>query len=303
MYLNKAEDQYLEILQKILLHGQSVNKEDERTGTGTRKLHNWFFQHDMSQGFPAITSKELKWEPVVGELIAFLEGSNNAARFRQLGCNIWNNNANKHPPKETGRRNEWLDSSYREGEDHLGRIYGVQARDWRSPTGVKVDQLLNLYNSLKKNPMDRRMFVTHANPGEQHLMALPPCHMFYQVGVMPQTKTIDLTWYQRSCDMFLGVPFNIASYGLILEILAKATGYKAGVLSGTLFDVHIYNNHVEQVKELVNRQPWGLPKLEIEGIDENSNLIEMIDNKELSPAMFKLKNYICHPEIKAPMAI
>lgn len=299
----KSELQYMEALQEILVNGEDVPASNERTGTGTKKLHSWFFQHYMDEGFPAMTTKKLQWKPLVGELIAFLEGSDDAARFRELGCNIWNANANQHPAVSTGRSNTWLNNPNRRGEDHLGRIYGVQARRWQRPDGGYVDQLANMLDGLMNDPMSRRLFVTHANPGEQDQMALPPCHTFYQVGVMPETKTIDLMWYQRSCDMFLGVPFNIASYALKLEILAAVTGYKAGTLSGCMFDVHIYKNHIDQVQEQLSRKPYEFPELEITGLDTNSDLLAMLDNKEVHPDMFKLRGYNHHEAIPGLMAI
>lgn len=300
---SKVEEHYLLSLLNIKQLGQRVPPANERTGTGVRKLHNIVLSHDMSAGFPALTTKKLFWKPCVGELIAFLEGSDDAARFRELGCNIWNANANEHPDGSTGRRNAWLDNPNRKGDDDLGRVYGVQARDFRGAGGQSVDQLANMVSELLNNPYSRRMFVTHANPAEQDTMALPPCHMFYQIGVMPDTKTLDLTWYQRSADMFLGVPFNLASYGLLLEILAKVSGYKAGKLTGFLFDAHIYDNHHEQVDTQLKRSGCALPRLDIKGLEKGSDLLGLIESKSLSPENFSLIDYIHEPAIKAEMAI
>lgn len=301
--MSSIEQQYLSTLSRILTKGQAVPAENERTGTGTIKEHNVVLTHDMSTGFPALTTKRLYWPAVVGELIAFMEGSTDAKRFRELGCGIWDANANKHPNESLNRRNAWLDNPNRKGVDDLGRVYGAQARDFRGLRGNTVDQLATMLSELLNNPYSRRMFVTHANPAEQDLMALPPCHMFYQIGVMPETKTLDLTWYQRSADMFLGVPFNLASYGLLLSIIAKASGYKPGILTGVLFDAHIYEDHRDQVKEQLGNSMSTLPSLEISGIEKGSDLIDMFDNQRVLPKSFELINYVHAPAIKAKMAI
>jgi thymidylate synthase len=277
---------------------------------------------DLRDGFPAVTTKQLAFKAVKGELIGFLRGYDNAADFRNLECNIWDKNAND--PGKEGSPNAWLTNANRKGEDDLGRIYGVQWRNWRGkaigvradPIGrigsqimfnseieyVYIDQVQDVLNKLKNNPTDRRMIINAWRPDEFMHMALPPCHVLYQFLADTKNKVLHLCMYQRSCDMFLGVPFNIASASLFLSIMAKLSGFTAGTFTHFLADAHIYVNHLDQVKEQLSRTPYELPKLEITMPDTNP-LVETDWAFKIQPEHFNLVNYQRHPTIKAEMAV
>jgi thymidylate synthase len=293
---------------------------ENRTGVKTRKIFGCQMRFNMADGFPATTTKKLAFNTVKGELIGFIQGLDNAADFRELGVNIWDANANDNE--------DWLRSGEREGEDDLGRIYGVQWRDWRCPpykrngrhiggTRIWIDQLQNAVEGIidtVTNPSDpraRRLIVTAWNPAEIGQMALPPCHMFFQYNVRPTQKNpnskpyLDLLMYQRSCDMFLGVPFNIASYSLLLHMTAQLTGTVAGDFVHILGDSHIYHNHFDQVEELLSREPLPPPKLWL-----NPNVVPVLPGPDLECALeqfdmedIKLVDYDHHGTIKAEMAV
>lgn len=287
--------EYHTLLANVLANGV---KQKDRTGVGTRMLPGAMCKYAMADGFPAITTKKLAFNQVKGELIGFLQGSDNAADFRALGCNIWDQNANENE--------EWVMSSYRKGLDDLGRIYGVQWRDWRA-YGFSVDQVEKAIQTIRTNPYSRRIIISGWNPAELHEMALPPCHVLYQFIVEQETKKLHLCMYQRSCDMFLGVPFNIASASLLLHIIAYMTGYTAGTFTHMMADVHIYENHIEQVRELLNRQEYPSPQLRLDFTALEEYHFKMDGVKEalmmLKPTWFSLENYVSHEAIKAPMAV
>jgi len=296
---HSGEYQYLELLDKILKEG--TNKEN-RTGVDTRAIFGQTMRFDMSEGFPALTTKKLFWVPVVGELLGFLAGYDSAADFRKLGCKIWDANANENQ--------WWLNNPHRTGEDHLGRIYGVQWRRWQGVDGSFYDQIKDVIDKIKNNPTDRRMVVTAWNPAEVAQMALPPCHMFFQFYVAD--GKLSMSMYQRSCDTFLGVPFNIASYSLLLHLVAHVTKLEPGEFVHILGDTHIYHNHFEQVKEQLQREPFPAPSLwispEIKDIDDfHKAVTEAIDAGETPTdaiaKVIRLENYKHHPAIKAPMAV
>jgi len=271
--------QYLEALQQVLNHG--IDRSD-RTGVGTRALFGMQMRYNMSEGFPAVTTKKLAVKSMTAELLWFISGSQRVKDLQQLGSHIWDANANA---------DYWKPKAEFEGD--LGRIYGVQWRSWRDPNGNEVDQLKQVIEQIKNKPYSRRHVVTAWNPGELDQMALPPCHIFFQFFVAD--GKLSLQMYQRSCDMFLGVPFNIASYSLLLHMVAQVTNLEPGEFVHTLGDAHIYHNHFDQVKEQLSREPYPLPQLELNP--------DIKDIDDFSMDDIALKNYQHHPAIKAPMAV
>ena len=282
--------QYLNLLQQVLNEG---TWQSNRTGIATKRIDGAMLQFDMAKGFPAVTTKKLAFNAVKGELIGFIRGVTNAAQFRQLGCKVWDQNANEN--------DAWLANPARCGHDDLGRVYGAQWRDWIGPYTTKhIDQLANAIFEVEHNPTSRRIIVTAWNPGELDVMALPPCHMMFQLLVDLENNKLSMCMYQRSCDLFLGIPFNIASYALLLHILAKATGYLPGRLTMFLADVHIYENHIYQVELQLTRKPIALPQL---FITPNGHYSGMEYLSKLEPDHISLLGYRSHPAIKAEMAV
>lgn len=279
--------QYLDALRYVLENG--TDRKD-RTGTGTRAVFGMQLRFNMEDGFPAMTTKKLAWNSVVSELLWFIEGSGDERRLAEIihgtrdisKKTIWTDNANA---------DYWKPKARFEGD--LGRVYGVQWRKWKSPDGKEIDQLQNAIGLIRNNPTSRRIIVNAWNPGELDQMALPPCHAFFQFFVA--NGKLSLQMYQRSCDMFLGVPFNIASYSLLLHIMAQVTNLKPGEFVHTLGDAHIYHNHFEQVREQLSRKPFPLPKLWMNPNIKNIDGFKMED--------IKLENYQFHPAIKAQMAV
>ncbi|MBI2075462.1 MAG: thymidylate synthase [Candidatus Harrisonbacteria bacterium] len=271
--------QYLEVLKDVLENGAD---RPDRTGTGTRALFGRTMRFDMADGFPAMTTKKLQFELVKAELLWFLSGSRDVKELQKLGCKIWDANAGAE---------HWKVKAEFDGD--AGRIYGVQWRKWQRPDGTTLDQIGDVIDRIKKNPSDRRLIVLAWNPGELDNMCLPPCHAFFQFFVAK--GKLSLSMYQRSCDMFLGVPFNIASYALLLHMVAQVTGLASGEFVHILGDTHIYLNHFEQVKTQLAREPLALPKLWLNPERKNINDFTMDD--------IKLEGYQYHPGIKAPMAV
>jgi len=279
--------QYLDALRHVLENG--ANRKD-RTGVGTRAVFGMQLRFNMEDGFPAVTTKKLPWKSVASELLWFIEGSNDERRLAEIlhgtrdsGKNtIWTANA------EAGY---WKPKAKFSGD--LGRVYGVQWRRWKAPDGREIDQLANAISMIKENPASRRIIVTAWNPGEIEQMALPPCHAFFQF--FAADGKLSLQMYQRSCDMFLGVPFNIASYSLLLHMVAQITGLKPFEFVHTLGDAHIYHNHFGQVNEQMSRKPFPLPKLWLNQKIKNIGDFTMDD--------IKLEDYQFHPPIKAEMAV
>lgn len=276
------EQPYLDILKEILETG--VDRGD-RTGTGTRALFGKTMRFDLSQGFPAVTTKKLAFKAVKSELLWFLEGSNDDNRLKELNGSektIWTANATA---------DYWLPRAKFPGD--LGRVYGVQWRKWQKPDGTTVDQIAEAINLIKTKPNDRRIIVTAWNPGELDEMALPPCHMFFQFFVA--NGKLSLYMHQRSCDMFLGVPFNIASYSLLLAMIAQVTDLEPGEFVHSLGDAHIYSNHFDAVKEQLSREPLPSPKLWLNPEVKDIDSFTMDD--------IKLVGYTSHHAIKAEMAV
>ncbi len=270
---------YLDLLNYVL---ESGNDRPDRTGTGTRSIFGTQTRYDLSEGFPAVTTKKLFFNSVKAELLWFISGSRDIADLHKMNCHIWDANFDA---------DYWKDK--KEFETDAGRVYGVQWRDWKDSEKKSTDQLKQAIEKIKQNPYDRRNIVTAWNPGELDRMVLPPCHLFFQFYVVG--RKLCLQMYQRSCDLFLGVPFNIASYSLLLHMVAQVTGYEPGEFIHVMGDAHIYQNHFEQVKEQLKRKPYPLPKLKL-----NKDIKDIDDFTEED---IVLENYQYHPSIKAPMAV
>jgi thymidylate synthase len=262
--------QYLDLLQHILDHG--VPKAD-RTGTGTLSVFGYQMRFPLQDGFPLLTTKKLHLKSIIYELLWFLRGETNIGYLRDNGVRIWD---------------EWADEN-----GDLGPVYGSQWRSWRAPDGQMIDQISSLMDQLKNNSNSRRLIVSAWNVGEIEKMALPPCHAFFQFYVAEARLSCQL--YQRSADVFLGVPFNIASYALLTLMIAQVTGLKPGDFVHTFGDVHLYSNHIEQAKTQLTRQPYHLPSLII---NREVNSIFGFDYDD-----FQLENYQAHPHIKAQVSI
>jgi thymidylate synthase len=377
--MNPVDTQYQELLQAILDYG--VEKKD-RTGTGTKSMFGYTFRHNMSWGFPLLTTKKMAWKTMVTELIWFLRGDTNIKYLVNNNCHIWDGDCYKAYIKrynkgeyvgktkllENSKKNRTLTEPFTQEEfinkiktddefakkwGELGPIYGAQWRNWNTKqfeslndgnfghryNDVRIDQIQNLINDLKTNPDSRRLMVNAWNVGELDQMVLPPCHYGFQVYTRElsederneirdmqyfknnlhqalkgsdtkidweniPTRAISLMWNQRSVDTFLGLPFNIASYGLLLEIIAKSVNMVPDELIGNLGDTHLYSNHIEQAKEQITREPYPLPSLKINSGNENWHLLTLdeIINTLDSDITFKTENYQSHPPIKAPLS-
>ena len=262
--------QYLGLLQHILLNG--VHKTD-RTGTGTQSCFGYQMRFDLEQGFPLVTTKKVHLKSIIHELLWFLKGDTNIAYLKEHGVRIWD---------------DWADNN-----GDLGPVYGKQWRSWEGKEGKTIDQISELIEQIKKNPDSRRLIVSAWNVGELSEMALMPCHNMFQFYVADGRLSCQL--YQRSADVFLGVPFNIASYALLTMMIAQVCDLKPGDFVHTFGDVHIYNNHVEQVKLQLSRTPYALPTMKLNP--------EVKDIFGFQFEDFALENYECHPAIKAPVAV
>jgi len=262
--------QYLDLLTHVMNSG--VEKSD-RTGTGTRSVFGYQMRFDLAKGFPLLTTKKLHTKSIIHELLWFLKGETNIRYLKENGVNIWN---------------EWADEN---GE--LGPVYGSQWRSWQTTDGKTIDQISNVIEQIKKNPDSRRLIVSAWNVGEIDKMKLPPCHAFFQFYVADGKLSCQL--YQRSADIFLGVPFNIASYALLTMMIAQVCNLKAGEFVHTLGDAHIYSNHFEQVQLQLSRTPKTLPSMKI-----NPAVKNIFDYKFED---FTLENYDPHPHIKAAVAV
>ena len=267
---HSSEQQYLDLIKRVLAEG--AHKED-RTGTGTLSVFGHQMRFDLQQGFPLITTKKLHLKSIVYELLWFLSGDTNIKYLQENGVRIWN---------------EWADDS-----GDLGPVYGYQWRSWPAADGRNIDQISQVIEQLKHNPDSRRMIVNAWNVGELDNMALPPCHMMFQFYVADGKLSCQL--YQRSADIFLGVPFNIASYALLTMMMAQVCGLQPGEFVHTLGDAHIYSNHMEQVKEQISREPKPLPEMHL-----NPHVTNIFDFKYED---FELVDYEAHPHIKGAVAV
>ena len=277
---------YLNLLQNVLDEGLW---QDNRTGIRTKRVIGGMLEFDLQDGFPLLTTKKIFTNQMIGELIGFIRGYTNAADFRAIGCTWWDANANQNE--------QWLANPHRKGIDDLGLIYGHQYRNWISHDGT-IDQLKVAIDTIINNPTSRRIIVTAWNPADIDKAALPPCHVMYQFLPDPKTKELSLTFTMRSCDLFLGAPMNIASYALLLEIAAKATGYKAKKLVAFMSDLHIYEDHIDAVKEQLTRVPLELPTIHITNPLTGVQALELIE-----PTDIKFINYASYKAIPAKMAV
>ena len=262
--------QYLDLLQHVLDHG--ILKED-RTGTGTHSVFGYQMRFDLQNGFPLLTTKKLHLKSIIHELLWFLKGDTNVKYLQENGVRIWN---------------EWADEN-----GDLGHIYGYQWRSWPDYDGGHIDQIKEAIDTIQHNPDSRRIIVSAWNVADLPQMNLPPCHAFFQFYVANGKLSLQL--YQRSADIFLGVPFNIASYALLLMMVAQVTGLEAGDFVHTLGDAHIYNNHIEQVLEQLSREPRALPKMKL-----NPDVKSIFDFKYED---FELTDYNPHPHIAGKVAV
>jgi thymidylate synthase len=261
---------YLELMRHVLEHG---TPKSDRTGTGTLSVFGWQMRFDLAAGFPLVTTKKLHLKSIVHELLWFLSGSTNVAYLRENGVTIWD---------------EWADA---QGE--LGPVYGHQWRSWPAADGGTIDQIASLMTEIKRNPDSRRLIVSAWNPADLPRMALSPCHALFQFHVADGRLSCQL--YQRSADIFLGVPFNIASYALLTEMVAQQAGLAAGDFIWTGGDCHLYTNHLEQARLQLTREPYPLPRLRIHRKPESIFDYRFED--------FEFEGYQAHPLIKAPVAV
>ena len=306
--MNNLDKQYLELLDDILVNGTS--KED-RTGTGTWSVFGRQIRHDMREGFPLLTTKKMAWKTMTKELLWFLSGDTNIKWLVENNCNIWNGDAYKAYLNKDSVKHQWerggdvaemdvflniiKDSADNEEFGELGPVYGKQWRDWNGN-----DQIKNLIKGLKENPDGRRHMVSAWNVSDLDQMVLPPCHYGFQCYVR-DGKYLSLMWNQRSVDTFLGLPFNIASYGMLLLMLAKECDLIPDQLIGNLGDVHLYKNHVEQAIEQTKREPYPLPDMKLTS-NHNFRAAMKGNMDEIDMGDFILFGYQSHPSIKAPLS-
>jgi thymidylate synthase len=322
--MNNIDKQYQQLLQDIIEFG--VDKKD-RTGTGTKSIFGYTIRHNMKEGFPLLTTKKMAWKTMVTELLWFLRGDTNIKYLVDNDCHIWDGDAWTNYKRKTlekfkddttiagyaiTNKEDFInkiktDDEFAKKWGELGPIYGKQWRSWKKIDTnwefqedwltSNIDQIANLIEQLKTNPDSRRLMVNAWNVGELDQMVLPPCHYGFQCYVR-EGKYLSLMWNQRSVDTFLGLPFNIASYALLLEIIAKEVNMVPDQLIGSLGDVHLYSNHIDQAKDQISREPFELPTLKIE-----SEVIRHPGNlPEYSISDFTLQNYKSHPSIKAPLS-
>lgn len=321
--------QYLDLLRTVLETG---SWQENRTGIRTLSVPGAMARYDLQKGFPAVTTKKLAFKTLIGELVGFLRATRSAADFRELGCKVWDQNANEN--------RQWLDNPYRAGPDDLGPVYGVQWREWPAykvlPSrdadkisdavsrgyhlvsdfeegGVRkillhkvVDQLKVCLDTIVTNPGDRRILFHGWNLGQLEEMALPPCHLLYQFLVNQDKREISLCMYQRSADCFLGVPFNVSSSAALLHLVGRLTGYAPRWLTHFVADAHIYENHLDAVHEQLRRDPMPLPSLSIsDRVPDFSRTgryePEWLD--KVAPSDFQLVGYQHHAPLTAPMAV
>ena len=262
--------QYLDLMRHVLEHGYPKS---DRTGTGTLSVFGWQMRYDLAQGFPLLTTKKLHTKSIVHELLWFLQGDTNIRYLKEHGVSIWD---------------DWADAN-----GDLGPVYGYQWRSWQTPDGRSIDQIAQLVDGLKKNPDSRRHIVSAWNPADIERMKLPPCHALFQFYVADGRLSCQL--YQRSADIFLGVPFNIASYALLTLMVAQVCGYRPGDFVHTLGDAHLYSNHLVQARLQLTRVPRPLPQLRINP--------EVRDLFAFRFEDFTLEGYDPHPHIAAPVAV
>ena len=315
--MSNIEKQYQGILRKLVLYG---SEKEDRTGTGTLSYFGEQIRHNMEDGFPLLTTKKMAIKTMMTELKWFLKGDTNIKYLVDNGCNIWNGDAYKAYKTKYGyddidaplSMGEFItkiktDDEFANENGELGPIYGKQWRSWEGPGDenwdmTPIDQIQNLINELKTNPDSRRLMVSAWNVGELDEMVLPPCHYGFQLYTRKSTReekivnpgkyrVVSLMWNQRSVDTFLGLPFNIASYATLLQLIADECNMTAGELIGNLGDVHLYKNHIQQAKEQIVREPYKLPTIELSNVDILKGEFD-----------YEIKDYQSHPTIKAPLS-
>ncbi|MCW8906971.1 MAG: thymidylate synthase [Sedimenticola sp.] len=262
--------QYLDLMRHVQEYG--IRKED-RTGTGTSSVFGYQMRFDLAVGFPLVTTKKVHLRSIIHELLWFLKGDTNIRYLKENGVSIWD---------------EWADEN-----GDLGPVYGAQWRSWPDPRGGSIDQISGLIEQIKNNPDSRRLLVSAWNPAEVERMALPPCHCLFQFYVADGRLSCQL--YQRSADIFLGVPFNIASYALLTLMIAQVTGLQPGEFIHTFGDAHLYSNHMQQVETQLAREPFPLPRMKLN--PDVTSLFDFVYDD------FTLEEYQSHPHIKAPVAV
>ena len=262
--------QYLDLLNYVLTHG---NTKEDRTGTGTKSVFGWQMRFDLNKGFPLLTTKKLHLRSIIHELLWFIRGDTNIAYLKENKVSIWD---------------EWADEN-----GDLGPVYGKQWRSWSTPDDKKIDQLNEVINEIKNNPNSRRMIVSAWNPSDVRSMALPPCHCLFQFYVADNKLSCQL--YQRSADIFLGIPFNIASYAILTHMIANVCDLSVGDFVHTLGDAHLYNNHFEQAKKQLSRSIKNKPQIKL--LKKHKNINDFVFED------FEIINYEPHPHIPAPVAV
>ena len=262
--------QYLDLLDYVLKHG---NVKEDRTGTGTNSVFGWQMRFDLNKGFPLLTTKKLHLRSIIHELLWFIRGDTNISYLKENNVSIWD---------------EWADEN-----GDLGPVYGKQWRSWNAPDGKKIDQLNQVITEIKNNPNSRRMIVSAWNPSDVGSMALPPCHCLFQFYVADNKLSCQL--YQRSADIFLGVPFNIASYAILTYMIANVCDLSVGNFVHTLGDAHLYKNHFEQAKKQLSRPIKNKPQIKI--LKKHNNINDFVFED------FEIINYDPHPHIPAPVAV
>lgn len=291
------DNEYFDLCKKVVKNGKW--QKNVRTGKNCLTYMGASMRFDMEEtdSFPLLTTKKMALNPIIAELLGFIRGYDNAKDFRNLGCKIWDANANE--------THEWVANPNRKGEDDLGRIYGVQARRWRAVNDnfsissdkpyKQIDQLSNVVSKIVNRIDDRRLIVSHWNPGELYQMALPPCHLLYQFGII--NDTLHLCMYQRSADIPLGIPFNIASYSILLKLIAQIAGLKCGSFTHFIANAHIYEDQLDALYTQLERKPKRSPKIVLPEIDDLRDLETWV-----LPENFKLIGYDPDPIIKFPFA-
>jgi thymidylate synthase len=295
--------EYLDLLRLVLEQGRPKS---DRTGTGTRSLFGAQVRFPLRDTFPLLTTKKMAWKAIVAELFWFLSGDTNVATLARQNVTIWHGNGYDHYRKvlaparkaEIVSYDEWSrrlvsDAEFAAWAGNLGDVYGAQWRDWRTPQGGSIDQIARVVEQIRRQPDSRRHIVTAWNPAEVDAMALPPCHALFQFFVLDGELSCQL--YQRSADLFLGVPFNIASYALLTCMVAQVCDLKPGDFVHTFGDLHLYDNHVNEAREQLSREPRPLPRLAL-----NPKIRELAD---FTYEDISLLDYHPHPPIKAPMAV
>lgn len=268
--------QYLSLLKNIMVNGTEKN---DRTGTGTKSLFGYQMRFNLAEGFPLVTTKKTHLKSIIHELLWFLQGNTNIGYLKEHGVKIWD---------------EWADEN-----GDLGPVYGKQWRSWEGANGIETDQVKEVIEQLKNNPDSRRIIISAWNVADLPKMKLMPCHCLFQFYTTPpkdgERRRLSCQLYQRSADVFLGVPFNIASYALLTMMIAQVCDMEPGDFIHTFGDVHLYNNHTEQAKLQLSRAPFALPQMKINSVVK--------DIFSFSYEDFELQNYECHPAIKAPVAV